>query len=425
MEVEINNENRTLLESDVKIKPILISNKKNLSKFIPFLKKQKVLAIDLESSMIFNHSQKVSLIQIGTNQKQLLIDVERFTPSDLKPVMESRLITKVFFHGISDIMMLKNTLNCSINNIFDVSDAHVFLNNSPARIGLDKIIIEVFGVSVSKKYQRADWSIRPLSKSKIIYAATDIAYLIPLMMKYKGELSERGILEDVKRYFESLELITPSSVFVESIVGFMKFINNIKGKKNQLLAKVLHSLRLEKAKNIGRPFHYIINGPQLSQIIENKPTTLEGMKSIFNRNQLNDRELINKIIEIVKNHSQINEDYNIKFEIEIRPYQRAFNIIGKRNFNLIGTNEIFNILIGNDENISALLRKKRKLEKWRTKKANFLGKHPDLFLSHQVIKYLVKNSDFNEEGLQNVPGLRGNFWSEYRGELKFILSMDI
>jgi ribonuclease D len=48
--------------------------------------------------------------------------------------------------------------------------------NEPG-IGLAALLEKHFGVKLDKKFQRADWSARPLSNEMLAYAATDTHHL--------------------------------------------------------------------------------------------------------------------------------------------------------------------------------------------------------------------------------------------------------
>jgi len=71
------------------------------------------------------------------------------------------------------------------------------------KVGLDAALVKFFGVTVNKKFQKADWGERPLSRELLDYARFDTHYLIPLRDLLKAELEEKGrwrlAQEDFKR----------------------------------------------------------------------------------------------------------------------------------------------------------------------------------------------------------------------------------
>ncbi len=64
-----------------------------------------------------------------------------------------------------------------------------------------------FDLDLDKKYQRADWSKRPLSEGMIRYAAGDTSYLHELSGILERQLKEKGRLEWVEEEFRLLEKV--------------------------------------------------------------------------------------------------------------------------------------------------------------------------------------------------------------------------
>ena len=74
-------------------------------------------------------------------------------------------------------------------------------------VGLAALLQKHLGVTLDKKYQRADWSRRPLPAEMLEYAATDTLYLLPLRERLRAELEKRGRLRWAEEEFERLERI--------------------------------------------------------------------------------------------------------------------------------------------------------------------------------------------------------------------------
>ena len=73
-------------------------------------------------------------------------------------------------------------------------------------LGLQALLESRLGVSVSKKYQRADWAERPLSEGMLEYAAGDTRHLTRLADLLKADLRAKGRdawAEEECRFLES------------------------------------------------------------------------------------------------------------------------------------------------------------------------------------------------------------------------------
>jgi ribonuclease D len=78
------------------------------------------------------------------------------------------------------------------------------------RFGLAALLEDEFGVILDKRYQRADWSRRPLDPGMLTYAAADTAHLLALADRLAGELVRLGRLGWAEEEFLLLEQVEPS-----------------------------------------------------------------------------------------------------------------------------------------------------------------------------------------------------------------------
>jgi len=61
--------------------------------------------------------------------------------------------------------------------------------------GLEAVVKDHFGISLDKKYQKKDWSKRPLPPEMIDYAARDVMYLLPISIRLVEALKQKNRLE--------------------------------------------------------------------------------------------------------------------------------------------------------------------------------------------------------------------------------------
>jgi len=71
--------------------------------------------------------------------------------------------------------------------------------------GLAALLEQHFGVKLDKKHQRADWSMRPLLKGMLDYAAQDTMHLLQLRDVLKDQLEKKGRWSWATEEFERLE----------------------------------------------------------------------------------------------------------------------------------------------------------------------------------------------------------------------------
>ena len=99
--------------------------------------------------------------------------------------------TEIIFHDADyDLRMLDRDYGYHANRIFDTRIAAQLLNEPG--IGLAALLEKYLGVKLDKKYQRADWSRRPLIPEMLSYAAMDTKHLPELRDILRGAAGGHG-----------------------------------------------------------------------------------------------------------------------------------------------------------------------------------------------------------------------------------------
>jgi ribonuclease D len=157
----------------------------------------EIIGVDLEADSMYHYFEKVCLLQIATESAAYVIDPLALKDlSALHPVFSNPCIRKVFHGADYDIRSLHRDFRIEVENLFDTQLACMFLGLRET--GLEALLRSRFQVELNKKYQRADWSRRPLSPEMVDYAAMDGRYLIPLARMLEKELDEKGRLSWVE-----------------------------------------------------------------------------------------------------------------------------------------------------------------------------------------------------------------------------------
>ncbi|KAF9889163.1 exosome nuclease subunit [Aspergillus nanangensis] len=153
------------------------------------LKAAKEIAIDLEHHDVHSYHGLVSLMQISTRDKDWVVDT-------LKPWREElQMLNEVFadpgilkvLHGSSmDIIWLQRDLGLYIVGMFDTYHAACALNY-PKR-SLKYLLQKFVNFEADKRYQMADWRIRPLPTGMFDYARSDTHYLLHIYDHLRNEL---------------------------------------------------------------------------------------------------------------------------------------------------------------------------------------------------------------------------------------------
>jgi ribonuclease D len=183
-----------------------------------------------------------------------------------------------------------------IHNLFDTELASRFLGYPET--GLEAVLKKKFDVALDKKFQRKDWSKRPLPAEMIAYAAADARYLLPLAKCLKAELNEKNRLEWVYEECEYLSKVRPASVNDRPI--FMNFKGA--GKLDSRSLAVLEALlgfRRKVARKKDKPLFRIFGNRPLMELTAKKPLNSKQLEKsgVLSAKQINmyGREILTAI----------------------------------------------------------------------------------------------------------------------------------
>ncbi len=247
----------------------LITSTESLAKVIPDLMDETVIAVDVEADSMFHFNEQVCLIQIASPGMCLIIDPLAVRDlALLKPLFLSSETTKIV-HGASyDVRCLDMCCDIQINNLFDTEIACRFLGMGET--GLNAVVQSLFQVTLDKKYQKKDWSRRPLSDEMLEYAARDVLYLIPLWKIIKKQLAQKKRSAWVAEECRLISLARPAPENGQPLFVKVKGSGRLDRRSLAVLENLLKK-RLEIAERKNLPPFKVIGNKTLIGLAEEKP----------------------------------------------------------------------------------------------------------------------------------------------------------
>lgn len=253
-----------------------ISNFSALAREAKTLLDEKAIGVDLESDSLFHYTEKVCLLQISTVKKNLLIDplsIKDLSP--LAPLFSSRKIRKILHGSDYDIRSLHRDFKIEVCSLFDTQIAARILGYNET--GLASLLREHFNVKLEKKYQKRDWSKRPLPDSMLAYGVHDTCYLIPLSRILEERLNEKNRFKWFEEECELLSKVRFTQANEESL--FIKFKGARKlASRNLAILETILKLREELAMKKDRPPFKILRNDQILSIATEQPSSLNELK---------------------------------------------------------------------------------------------------------------------------------------------------
>lgn len=171
--------------------PVWVATGSALASLINDLSHQPRIAVDTESNSLHAYREQVCLIQFSTPSTDYLVDPLALADLEsLGPLFANPHIEKIFHAAEYDLICLHRDFGFTFANIFDTMQAERILGYE--KVGLDSALEKHFDVKVNKRFQKADWGARPLTRDLLEYARFDTHYLIPLRDLLQADLEAAG-----------------------------------------------------------------------------------------------------------------------------------------------------------------------------------------------------------------------------------------
>lgn len=253
-----------------------ITSRSELDRFAKRLASQRIIGVDLEADSMYHFREKVCLIQIATRHTTAVIDPLQINNlAVLKPLFKRSDILKVLHGADYDIRSLYRDFKISINNLFDTELACRFLGFRET--GLEAVLKKRYNVRLDKRYQRKDWSKRPLPQEMIAYAAKDVRYLIPLQKSLHQELKKKGRLAWVEEECRHLSKVRPANSNSGPLFVGFKGAGKL-GPRGLAVLEELLRMRKTIAQQQDKPLFRIIGNKSLLQLAETRPSNFNKLE---------------------------------------------------------------------------------------------------------------------------------------------------
>jgi ribonuclease D len=164
----------------------------------------KAIAVDTEGASFHRFVDRIYLLQLSTSSRHAIFDPLKVEPPEqLRSLLQSRDVEVVFHDADYDLRLIHQDYGIRVVNIFDTRVAAQLLGVKA--FGLAALLESHFAVKLDKKHQRADWSMRPLTKEMLDYASQDTRHLLALREELAEQLQKKGRWSWATEEFARLE----------------------------------------------------------------------------------------------------------------------------------------------------------------------------------------------------------------------------
>ena len=334
-----------------------------------------IIGVDLEADSMFHYQEKVCLVQMSSNERTFLIDPLALKDlSPLAPVFADPDVRKVFHGADYDIRSLYRDFGIEVRSLFDTQIAARFLGFRET--SLASLLKDLSGLVIEKKYQKKDWSQRPLPSAMCIYAARDACHLMELSKVFEERLRAKGLLFCVEEECEVLSKVR--SAPREETPFFLRFkgAGNLDSRSLGVLEALLQ-FRDELARKQDRPPFKILGNIPLMEMAQKKPVNESELKSVGRLSARQIKSLGSPLLQRISQALSLPEEALPSYP---RKPRSAYD--------------------------PKVARRIRALKEWRVQRSKSLGVDSALTLSNAQIRSLVDTPPQDLGDLQRIGELR-------------------
>jgi ribonuclease D len=257
----------------------LIETASDLAALVDRLRGEPLIAMDTEAASFHRYRDRVYLLQLSSRQETAVVDP--LATGTLEPVGEllADPAIEVIFHDADyDLRLLDREYNFRAETLFDTRVAAQLLNEPG--IGLAALLEKYLSVRLDKRFQRADWSARPLSADMLAYAASDTRYLPELRDILAGQLEARGRMGWAREEFALLTGIRAADPDAAE-PGWLRLkgAKALRGRELAVLREVWE-WRDDLARRADRATFRVLNNEPMLAIAKAPPADLAALKAI-------------------------------------------------------------------------------------------------------------------------------------------------
>jgi len=192
--------------------PPLLTTTDELEHLAAELRAAGRFALDTEFVWERTYRPALGLVQIATGTGVTLVDAVALRDlAPLFPVLRDPAVTVVVHGGGQDLDIFAWLMGAPVRGVVDTQLVAAFLGYG-LQVGLTVLLERVLRVRIKKDQTYTDWTRRPLRPEQLVYAREDVAHLLALDDRLRGELEQRGrtawaeeelrALEDAARFAE-------------------------------------------------------------------------------------------------------------------------------------------------------------------------------------------------------------------------------
>ena len=186
------------------------------------LEEEKYIGLDTEFNWRNTYFPELSLLQISTSSKILLIDCLKCKKLGfLKNILEDKSKIVIMHSSRSDTTVLNTNLKIKLDNCFDIQIAEKIINGGEIK-NYGFIVTKYFSYELEKSETNSNWLKRPLTNKQLKYAADDVNFLIPIYKKQLKNLRKLKKEKEATTEFRKESLLGNQELYISRLKKLKK-----------------------------------------------------------------------------------------------------------------------------------------------------------------------------------------------------------
>ncbi len=240
------------------------------------------LAVDLEADAMHAFRARLCYVQVASDEEVVLFDTLRpgVAVQELAGQLDDPSITKFFHAAMGDLQYLAE-VGLRVSGLFDTHRAATLLGWP--KVGLADLVRERAGIELTKQFQQADWSVRPLLPGMHEYLANDVRYLVQIGREVRDACREADVLEEVeldcaRMCHEAVARPAEGAAWKPKLPR--QGTTPAQRALALALARALHSRRLRWAEEANVPMGRMLSNAAITEVALHPPSTLDQLRRI-------------------------------------------------------------------------------------------------------------------------------------------------
>jgi ribonuclease D len=259
--------------------PSLITTTEALDALCQRMRGESFVTVDTEFMRERTYWPELCLVQIAGEHEVAVIDAqaEGINLAALGVLFADEAVTKVFHAARQDIEIFVLRFGVVPTPMFDTQVAAMVAGFGD-QVGYDALVSSLTGGSIDKAHRFSDWSVRPLSKAQITYAAADVTHLREVYLRLSERLARDNRLSWVAE--EMAILNNPATYRTDPETAWERLRPRSNNRRFLHVLKVVAAWREREAQRVNIPRQRLIKDEALLELAATAPTDPDALARV-------------------------------------------------------------------------------------------------------------------------------------------------